>query len=414
MKYVKNFLMGKAIALVLALVITQPSCFSDSDENAASKSGHVKKESHGEGDEDHGERNEHENEKIVRLSESELEEFGVEMDVAGPGELEIRINLPGEVVFNENRLAHIVPRVPGVAIEARKNVGDRVRKNETLAVLESRELANAKAELLTARARKALATANYSREKDLWEKKITSEQEYISAKQALAEAEIELRSAELKLHALGFSEKYIKNLSPHPDATFTRYEIVSPFDATVIEKHITIGEMFGENKTVFVIADLSSVWVNLSVYQKDLSFVEKGQPVIIVAGHGIADAKGAISFVKPIVGEDTRTAVARVVLSNESGKLRPGLFVTGSVLTGKIKVPLLVPKTAIQIIDDNKTVFVKTKEGFEARQVKTGRSNQTKVEITSGLEPGEKYAAAGAFTMKAQLSKSSFGDGHGH
>lgn len=404
MKYVGNFFMGKAVALVLALLITQPSCFSDSDENAASESGHVEEEHH----------DEHEDEKIVRMSEAELEEFGIKIAVAKAGGLEISRNLPGEIVLNENRLAHIVPRVPGVAIESLKNVGDPVLKGETLAVLESRELANAKAELLTARARKALATANYNREKDLWEKKITSEQEYISAKQALTEAEIELRSAELKLHALGFSEKYIKGLSSHPNATFTRYEIVAPFDATVIEKHITIGEMFDENKTVFVIADLSSVWVNFSVYQKDLSFVEKGQPVIVVAGHGIANAKGEISFVKPIVGEDTRTALARVVLPNRDGKLRPGLFVTGSVLAGIIEVPLLVPKTAIQIIDDKKTIFVKTKEGFELRHVTTGQSDQTKVEITSGLLPGEKYAAVGAFTLKAELSKSSFGDGHSH
>lgn len=404
MKSINGLATVTVIVLVLALLVTQPSCFSDSGENAAEKNGHVEKENH----------DKHENEKIVRLSESELEEFGVEVAVAESGELEIRINLPGEIVLNENRLAHIVPRVPGVAIEARKNVGDKVRKNETLAVLESRELANAKAELLTARAKKALAVANYSREKDLWEKKITSEQEYISAKQALAEADIERRSAELKLHALGFTEKYVKNLSPHPDATFTRYEIVSPFDATVIEKHITIGEMFSENKTVFVIADISSVWVNLSVYQKDLPLVKKGQTVIIVAGHGITDAKGTISFVKPIVGEDTRTALARVVLPNKDGKLRPGLFVTGNVIVKKVKLPVLVPKTAIQIIDGNETVFVKTKEGFQPRQVVTGRSDQTRVEITSGLLPGEKYVALGAFTLKAQLSKSSFGEGHGH
>ncbi|GMT43135.1 MAG: secretion protein HlyD [bacterium] len=411
MKNITKFLMGKAIVLVLTLLITQPSCFSGSGENTASTGEHA---GDGHDEENHGEENEHENNKVVRLSEAELEEFGIEIAVAESGELEIRIDLPGEIILNENRLAHIVPRVPGVAIESRKNVGDPVRKNETLAVLESRELANAKAELLTARARKALATANYSREKDLWEKKITSEQEYISAKQALAEAEIELRSAELKLHALGFSEKYINNLPTHPDAEFTRYEITAPFAGTVIKKHITIGEMFSENRTVFVIADLSSVWVNFSVYQKDLSFVKKGQPVNIVVGHGITDAKGVISFVKPIVGEDTRTALARVALPNRDGKLRPGLFVTGSVIVEKIKAPLLVPKTAIQIIDNEKTVFVKTKEGFKPRQIKTGRSDQTRVEITSGLLRGEKYAAVGAFTLKAQLSKSSFGEGHGH
>lgn len=400
----------------LVLMVTQSSCFSNPDKNTApTKSEHVndkhEEENHGKGGKEHIE---HENEEIIRLSDSDLKEFGIEMGVAGPGEIKASISLPGEVVINQNRLAHIVPRVPGVVLEVRKNVGDMVSKNEVLAVLDSRELANTKAAFLTALERKELARANYKREENLWKKKITSEQEYINARQALAETNIELRAAELKLHALGFTDKYIKELPKHPDAKFTRYEITAPFAGAVIEKHITMGETFNENETVFVIADLSNVWVNLSVYQKDLPHIETGQAVTISAKHGLKKVRGRISYVSPIVDEKTRTALARIVVANKAGKLQPGLFVTGRVTIRETNVPLLVPKTAIQIIDDKKVVFVKVKEGFEPRQVKTDRSDQMKVEITSGLEPGEKYAAVGAFTMKAQLSKGAFGGGHGH
>ena len=196
--------------------------------------------------------------------------------------------------------------------------------------------------------------------------------------------------------------------------SYTRYEIVAPFEGTVIEKHISTGEAHKEDAEVFIVADLSSVWVNLSVYQKDMPYIRKGQPVVVSAGHGIPDMSGVISYIGPLVGEQTRTAVARVVLPNVGGNLRPGLFVTGLITVDSVPVPLLVPKTAVQTVADKPSVFVKTDEGFVLQPVTIGRSNETHVEILSGVEPGTRYAKSGAFTLKAQLSKGAFGDGHAH
>lgn len=364
--------------------------------------------------EEHDGQGGHDEGKVVRLDEAEMKEFGIEVGTAESGNLQMHVSLPGEVAINADRRAHMVPRVPGIVRQVRKNLGDYVHTSEVMAVLESRELADLKSAYLAAKERVALTEANFRREEDLWKKKISAEKDYLEAKQALAEARIELRSAEQKLHAIGFSEKYLAQLSGHPDIAFTRYQLVAPFSGTVIEKHIVLGEVLKDDTEAYVVADLSTVWVNLNVYQKDLPFVRKGQPVIISAGHGIPDAQGEISYVGPLVGEQTRTALARVVLPNPEGHWRPGLFVTGKITVENLEVPLLVPKTALQTVEDKLSVFIKTEGGFKPQPVTVGRTNETHVEITSGLTPGQEYVMNGAFTLKAQLSKGTFGDGHAH
>ena len=192
------------------------------------------------------------------------------------------------------------------------------------------------------------------------------------------------------------------------------YEVRSLTEGTVIEKHITIGELIKEDVYAFVIADLRSVWVNLRVYQKDLAHVRKGQRVLVVAGHGIPDATGVVSYVAPVVDEITRTALSRVVLANGAGLWRPGLFVTGTVSIDEITVPLMLPKSALVTFEGETSVFVETPDGFTPRAVTTGRSDATSLEIVSGLTAGESCVVKGAFTLKAELSKAAFGDGHAH
>lgn len=366
----------------------------------------------GERHEEHEDHKRHE-EDIVRLSEEKLREFGVETSVAGPGELSVYVTLPGEVKVNADRQAHVVPRVSGIVREVRKNLGDHVKAGEVMAVIESRELSDAKAEYLASRERLDLAKANYKREERLWKKKISPEQDYLSARQALAEARINLRSAEQKLHALGFSDEYLKKLPEQPDASFTRYEITAPFEGTVIEKHIALGEAIKEDASVFIVADLSRVWVDLSVYQKDLPYVREGAKTLITAGHGVPGATGVISYVGPIVGEQTRTALARVVLSNSKGVWRPGLFVNGKIEVDQTDVSLVVPKTALQTFENKTVVFVKTDDGFEPTPVAIGRSDKRSVEVLSGITQGQMYVSKGAFTLKSELMKESF-SGHGH
>ena len=197
---------------------------------------------------------------------------------------------------------------------------------------------------------------------------------------------------------------------------FGLYSLRAPFDAVVTQKHITIGEKLSGDADALTVADMSTVWVDLSVNQKDLPYVEEGQMVHIFVGEGVPDVKGTIAYVFPVVDATTRTCTARVIVRNPDRRLRPGLFVSADVHVGLINAEVLVPKGALQRIDDERIVFVPIEGGFEARSVSVGRSSATHVEIEAGLEPGDDYVAEGAFQLKAEMVTSGLGAhaGHGH
>ncbi|MGW8179949.1 MAG: efflux RND transporter periplasmic adaptor subunit, partial [bacterium] len=230
-------------------------------------------------DDEHLGEEHNEPERAVKLHEEDIKEFGIEVEEAGRGTLTIQLELPGEITPNADRLAHIVPRAAGVVVSVFKSEGERVRTGELLAVLDSRELADVKASYLAAIKRTEIARTNAEREKELWKKRISPELDYLEARRILDESTIELNSVEQKLHAYGLSDEYLRQLPLQPDMTYTRYELRAPFEGTIIEKHITIGEVLREDSQAFVIADLSSVWVNISVYQKDMASLRKGQSV---------------------------------------------------------------------------------------------------------------------------------------
>ena len=346
-------------------------------------------------------------EKLVRLDESAVKESGIEIATAGPGKLQVHDTLSGEIAFNSDKLAHIVPRVPGVVREVRKNLGDRVQAGEVLAVLESRDLADAKATYLGAVARLALAQANYTREESLRQEKITAEKDYLESKQALAEAQIALRSAEQKLHALGFAEEDLQALPSYAETSVAHYEITAPLDGTVVEKHIVLGEVFKEDSSpCFVIADLTSVWVDLKVHQQDLSHIRPGQTAVVKSGEDF-QTEGTIAFVSNIVSETSRMAFARMTISNPDGRWRPGLFVTGRVVIDEVSAQIVIPKDALVRLDGQTCVFLRTDRGFEPQTVMVGRSNDSSVEIIAGLAVGQKYVIRGAYTLKSELNKPS-------
>lgn len=359
---------------------------------------------------------EQENEHIVELSAEQIAELGIETAIAQAGSLRRTLSLPGRIAADADRLAHIVTRVAGVATEVRKTLGDNVAQGEVMAVVESRELADGKAAYLAAWRRLELARARFDREQSLWDKRISSEQEFLDARQAVAETQIELQVAEQKLHALGFGDEYVRTLPEQSDQSLTRYEILAPFDATVIAKHITIGEALKDDSELFAIADLSAVWVQLDVHQHDLPYVEGGQEAIVTVGPGVPQASGRISYVAPIAAEDTRTVQARVVLPNTGGRYRPGLFATAEILTEAVTVDVLVPRSAVQSLEGRSCVFVPSEHGFEARFVSVGRSSHGAVEITSGLVAGEPFTIQGAFELKAAIVAAGLGShaGHGH
>lgn len=364
---------------------------------------------------DHADDDEEETAAIV-LTDAQIKQIGIKVESAKKGKIEMSVNLPGEVAVNSDRMAHIVPRVSGIVMDVKKKLGDSVKAGEVMAIIQSGELADAKGAYLAAIERFDLAKTIFEREGNLREKKISSEQEYLDAKKVFAEGRIEKRSTEQKLLALGFSEEYLASLLSESEKLLTRFEITAPFDGTIIERHITLGEVVSDLTGVFIVADLSSVWVDLQIYQKYLTSVKRGQKVLITDDGTIGHIEGVISYVGHVVDAKSRTALARIVLPNTDGVLRPGIFVTAKVATDSTAAGVVVSKDAIQTVEGKKCIFIKDAHGFEIRFVVTGKSDAEKIEITSGLKEGEKYVSKGAFDLKAKVVTSTMDShaGHGH
>lgn len=395
--------------LVTLLLTTQAGAQANEHDEHEAHEG--KEEAHGGHDEHVGE----EEEGSVHLTKAEIEEFGITLSIAGAGVIGPAIELAGEVVANPDRYAHVVPRVGGVVRVVRAGLGDRVRKGDVMAIIDSRELSDLKSDYLAAIERRTLAETSFKREERLWKENISSEREFLQAKQVLAEARIESRSAEHKLHALGFSESYLENLPSQTDVSFTRYEIHAPFNGVVVEKHITLGESIEPDAEVFSVTDLRQVWAVLAVYQKDLKWMREGMQVSIQDREGGgARVDGKISYISPVIDEATRTASARVVIENPNGHWRPGMFVGAKVTTDGRSVPVAVPAASVQKLGEEQVVFVYDGDEFEMREVRVGQSTDEWTEILSGLSPGETVASQGAFTLKTQIQKGEFESGHSH
>ncbi len=333
----------------------------------------------------------------LHMTDTQLVRSDIDVLTAGPARLRSALSLIGEIRFNEDRMVHVVPRLSGVVQAVAVGAGDRVSKGQLLATISSQALSDQRSELLAARKRLALARTGFAREKKLWEAKISAEQDYLKAQSDLQEAEIAVDNAAQKLSSLGGERWQGKAL--------TRYDLLAPIDGVVIEKHIALGEAIADDTSVFVIADLSTVWAEMAVYAKDLNAVRPGQPATVRATAFAAESSGVVSYVGPLIGEQTRTAKARLVLPNPDGAWRPGLPVTVEVTTQEIEAPVAVSAEALQTLDESTVVFVRHAEAFEPRPVSIGRGDGRWIEITDGLRAGERYAARNSFLIKAELAK---------
>lgn len=342
---------------------------------------------------------EHSEAELIRLSDEQMQRAGISFATAEPGTVIANKQLPGEIRADEDRTAHIVPRVAGVAERVLVDLGQSVRKGQVLAVIASTELAELRSTLRAAEKRLDLARLTYDREKKLWEDKISAEQDYLQARQAFREGEINVESARAKLVALG--------ATPNSGDALNRFELRAPFDGVIVEKHLAQGEAVKEDANVFLVSDLSRVWVELVITAADLNMVRVGADATVMAAANDAHATGKVNYVGSLIGEQTRTAKARIVLDNPGQLWRPGLFVNVALEQGRKQVPVAVSSEAIQSVEGKPSVFVKTHEGVEARPIVIGRADARLTEVVSGLAAGTPYATNGSFILKAEQGKDS-------
>jgi cobalt-zinc-cadmium efflux system membrane fusion protein len=194
--------------------------------------------------------------------------------------------------------------------------------------------------------------------------------------------------------------------------SLTVYELRAPLAGTVIDRQIALGEHVGEQKPAFTVADLSNVWVDFSVYRRDLNRVRVGNTIKIDAEDGGGAIEAKISYISPVGNSDTQSGLARAAVGNENLRLRPGLFVTGRLLLAEKPVSIAVKSSALQTYENRTVVFVRSGDKFEARDVEIGERDAENVEITFGLLEGDVYAAKNSFVVKAELAKGTAGHDH--
>jgi len=262
----------------------------------------------------------------IELDEKKTENAHLQVEVAGPAKIKTVLRLYGKIAMNEDAVANVSPRFPGLVKSVSVRLGDRVEKGQVLAVVESND-------------------------------------------------------------------------------SLRNYQVTSEIAGTIIKKEVTIGEVVRDDKPIFTVADLSTVWIDFSVFPQDFEQVKLGQIVRITYAANVKPIAGKISYIAPIGSENTQSLLARAVAANAEGVLRPGLFVMGDLETDEVEVPVAVRPSAIQTLNDKTTIFVMEGKAFEAREVRLGARDDRNVQVVSGLNAGDSYVAANSFLLKAELAK---------
>jgi cobalt-zinc-cadmium efflux system membrane fusion protein len=316
--------------------------------------------------------------------------------------------VPGTIVPHADHIAHVAVRLEGSLAELHKKVGDPVAGGDVLAVLESREVADAKSEYLATRLANELQQDLFERDKALWDRRISSEQQFLRSRNEAARTKMRNDIARQKLFALGLTEREIAGLPDEPEASLGRQQVRSPIAGRVVERKVERGVIVGRDNLeteLFVVADLDRVWAELSVGPDDLPLVREGQAVAVTTRNVGAETEGRIVFISPMLDRETRSARVVAEIANDSGIWRPGSFVTGAIAVEQSPVTLAVPPAAIQTIGAEQVVFVRTGEGFAKRRVVPGRSDSRIIEVVAGLKAGEVVAVSNTFALKAELLK---------
>lgn len=339
----------------------------------------------------------------LHLTAEQIEAAGIQMAEVSGGTIARHVTVPGTVTASADRLARVPARVAGTVTELRRRLGDTVASGDVLAVVESREIAEAKAGYLAALRTEALARTTADRERRLWERKISAEQDFLKARTDAEEARIQLDLSRAKLSALGLGAQEITALPGQPTEALRRQEVRATLAGRVTDRRIDVGASVSPETEAFVVADLSVVWVEMTISASDIAFVREGQTVAVAGAD--QPVEGKIIFLSPVLDNQTRTARAVAELPNPDGAWRPGAFVTAAIATAEQPVARRVALEALQTVEAKTVVFVRTEEGFETRQVTLGRRDERAAEVLSGLEPGEQVATTGSFVLKAELGK---------
>jgi cobalt-zinc-cadmium efflux system membrane fusion protein len=329
------------------------------------------------------------------------------------------MNVTGEVRLDENTAVHISPRMPGIIESVRVDIGAQVRQGDLLFNIDSVELGKALSDYERSRALTALSEKHFEREKSLFERKISSEQDMIDAQMTYEQHKTERNTAEQALHVLGLTDEELASMKQsRPGARAGSLPVRAPLQGTVIEKHAVVGELVEPGSDVMLLADLTTVWVWADIYEEDLPRLIEARdlgpiPVnVFVRAFPGKPFAGRIDYIGATMEERTRTVKVRATVDNSDGLLRPGMFC--EIRMGMVghEEALAIPKMALLSDEGRDFIFTHWKEDYYVRRpVKRGRDFSARVEIIEGLEPGDRIVTDGAFLLKSDILREKMGAG---
>ena len=340
--------------------------------------------------------------KPLRLTGDEARRAGIQVQRLEPATAAETVELFGTVEVNQDRLVRVVPPVSGRLTKIDVSLGDAVRPGDRLAVIESSEGGEARAAYTQAQSELALSETNLRRISGLASAGSLARKEEVKARTDYEKARAALNAAASKLNAYGLQ------LGGSGTGALT---LVAPLGGTVTEKAAVVGEQAQAHQALFSIGDLSSLWIQANLFERDLGRVSVGSAATVsVAAYPRKTFEGKLTYISSVLDRETRTAKARIEVANPTGELKPGMFATVSVATEGGEPALLVPETALVLVQGQMTAFIAEGEGFEPRPVETGGQRGGKIIVSSGLEAGDEVVVAGTYALKARLLKSQIGE----
>mgnify|MGYP003115183992 CR=1 FL=1 len=342
--------------------------------------------------------------KTITLKDDVLNNADFKFAEAKPAEISDLVSAFGEIMLNNDKVASVVSKVEGEILEGLKQLGDRVKAGEIIARIESHSLAASIVQYLQTEHDRQFTRDAYLREQELFSKKLTSSTEFYEAEQAYRRAQIEHAAALQPLELLNFTEGQLHGYLNAPnEARLTILEVVSPIDGIVTKKSIIKGQAVQGDTELYVVADLSEVWVDFQVPLAAANEISAGDQVKVNVSGRTTTGKATIKYVAPMANEINRTVQVRASMPNTKNIWRPGSPVGVEFARKKSKAAVAIPSEALLDFESGFAVFVKKdSHTFELRKVKPGQRDDTMAAIELGLMTGETVVSTNAYLLKAQ------------
>jgi|GEM_PF-534400 len=368
----------------------------------------------------------------LHVEPANVAKWGIEVGTPATTDVRAEIELPGVLTTNENRTSRISSLVEGQIASLSVDVGGRVRAGQMLATLNAPEFTRAQTEFLRAYAQAEMSQKDFARGIVLLEEKAIEEREFLRRQSLVEQHMAELRSAEMILHSFGLGEERLRAMSESldPEAALEDHTAVEPFlpiqapiSGVVLQRDAVLGDHIDPQQVLFTVSDLSVLWARLDAYEQQIPFLDRNAEVVLRPQlMPERSFPGEITFIADQVDPELRTIRVRVEVPNRDGALRPNMYVQGLLrVTSPGEEGFMLPVDAVQLHEGHHVVFVQLPPEpgeahvvFEIRHVEVGQTLSDGVIVLAGLTGNEQVVKAGAFTLKAEMTKGAGGHDHAH